>query len=451
MAFPLSWTGHGNILRVSEKSFVDWFRQAGPYINAHRNRTFVISFGGEAATDARLASLVQDLALLHSLGIRLVLVHGARPQIEARLRDAGQQLHYADDLRVTDTAAIPFVKQAVGQVRLQLEAHFSMGLPNSPLHGARIRAVSGNFVTARPLGVRDGVDFGLTGEVRRIDTPAIGAGLNGGAIVLLSPLGYSPTGEVFNLNAEEVAVAAASALRADKLLFLVEGAGLTDGQGVLLRQLSPSDASHLLAHDPALPADTARYLNHALRACRAGVRRTHLLSRAIDGALLLELFTRDGVGTLLSADMYEGVRSATIDDVGGILELIRPLESEGVLVRRSRELLEMEIERFIVLERDGATIGCAALYPSPAERIGELACLAVDPDYRNQGRAEILLRFIEREAARQELERLFVLTTRTAHWFQEHGFEPMAIEALPVHKQSLYNWQRRSKAFVKVL
>jgi amino-acid N-acetyltransferase len=431
--------------------FVQWFRQAGPYINAHRGRTFVVLFGGEAVETDHFSSLIHDLALLHSLGIRLALVHGARPQVAARLREAGRELRYVNGLRLTDADDLRYVKQAVGRVRIRIEARLSMGLANSPMHGARLRVVSGNVVTARPLGVRDGVDFGFTGEVRRIDDRAIRLWLDQEAIVLLSPLGYSPTGEIFNLSAEDVAVATAMALRADKLLVLSEGPELRDPAGRPIRELSPSDAVHLLAEQHDLPEETARHLRQALRACQAGVRRIHLLSRRVDGALLLELFTRDGVGTLVTADIFEGLRPATIDDVGGLLELIQPLEDDGTLVRRSRERLEMEIERFSLLERDGTIIGCAALYPFPEERLAELACVAVHPAYQNSGRAEALLRFIERQARVQGLQRLFVLTTRAEHWFRERGFEPAEVADLPVQKRMLYNWQRRSKVFIKTL
>jgi amino-acid N-acetyltransferase len=306
-------------------------------------------------------------------------------------------------------------------------------------------------VTARPLGVRDGVDYGFTGEVRRIDDRAIRLWLDQDAIVLLSPLGYSPTGEIFNLGAEDLATATAMALRADKLLILSEGPPLRDPAGQPVREIHPGDAERLLSEHPSLPEETVRHLHQALRACRGGVRRVHLLDRRTNGALLLELFTRDGDGALITGELYEGLRPASIDDVGGILELIQPLEADGTLVRRSRERLEMEIERFSLLERDGTIIGCVALYPFPEERLGELACVAVHPDYRNSGRAEALLRFIERQARELRLQRLFVLTTRAAHWFRERGFEPAEVGDLPVAKQTLYNWQRRSKVFIKTL
>ena len=436
---------------LAQPEFVDWFRHASPYINAHRGRTFVVLFGGAALQDQGFATLIHDLVLLNSLGVRLVLVHGARPQIEARLAASGQALSYAQGLRRTSAAAMPAVCEAVGAVRTEVEARLSMGLANSPMAGLRMRVVSGNFVTARPLGVRDGVDFGFTGEVRRVDARGIRTGLDSGALVLLSPLGYSPTGETFNLSGEEVAAAAAAALRADKLLFLAEGPPPRTPDGGLIRQLSPTQAQALLAQRQDLPEATRRHLNEALDVCRQGVRRVHLLERERDGALLQELFTREGVGTLVSSDPYEVVRQATIDDVGGILELIRPLEEEGVLVRRSRELLENEIEQFVVLELDGMVIGCAALYPFPEEGMGEVACVAMHPDYQGAGRAGRLLGQVERRARQQGLTCLFVLTTRSSHWFQERGFEPASSDDLPMARRRLYNLQRNSRVYLRTL
>ena len=437
--------------KTDNLSFVHAFRNSAPYINAHRGRTFVIVFGGEAIADAAFSTLIHDIALLNSLGVRLVLVHGARPQIEARLRERGAAINYVHGLRVTTDEALPAVKEAVGIARIEIEALLSMGLANSPMAGARIQMAGGNFVIARPLGVRNGVDYQHTGEVRRIEADVIERHLNDGAIVLLSPLGYSPTGEVFNLSAEDVASSAALALRADKLLCLVEGTGLLDARKRLVQQLTPAQAETILHSPRKLPDDVARHLASAVRASRGGVRRTHLVSRHSDGALLQELFTRDGIGTLVTAEAYEEVRAASIDDVGGILELIAPLEADGMLVRRSRERLETEIGCFTVAERDGMIVACAALYASVAEHVGELACLAVHPDYRGAGRGDALLTQLERQAATLGLKRLFVLTTHTAHWFRERGFAPAEIKALPVTRQALYNWQRNSKVFIKPL
>lgn len=427
-------------------SHVSWFRDAAPYIHAHRGRTFVLAFSGEAVADEGFAHLVHDIALLRGLGIKLVLVHGARPQIEARLRRAGVEMRYAGGLRVTDAAALEAVKEAVGCVRVEIEALLSTSLVNTPMAGAGIRVTSGNFVTARPMGVRDGVDFCHTGEVRRIDAQAIAQQLDLGHLVLLSPLGYSPTGEAFNLSTEDVASAAAFTLKADKLIFLTEG-----GERRLPRQMDLREAERLLRGRRRLDETTRLHLQSAIDACLNGVRRVHLVNRHIDGALLLELYTRDGVGTLVTAESYEGLREAGVDDVSGILQLIAPLEEQGVLVRRSREQLELEIQRFTVIERDGKIIGCAALYPFPEEGVGELACLAVHPDYRGTGRGDQLLRHLEAKARGMGLERLFVLTTRTLHWFRERGFVAGEVKALPVRKRELYNYQRNSKVFIKPL
>jgi amino-acid N-acetyltransferase len=433
----------------NEQPFVSGFRHSAPYIHAHRGRTFVLVFGGEAVADPNFAGIVHDIALLHSLGIHLVLVHGARPQIEARLQTRGAELRYVNGLRVTDDAALACVKEAVGTVRVEIEALLSMGLINTPMSGARIGVSSGNFVTARPLGVRDGVDYCHTGEVRRIDGHAIRQHLQDNRIVLLSPIGYSPTGEVFNLSAEEVGTAAAADLQAEKLVVLVDGAGVLNAKRRLIRQLSLVEADRLMLSRRRLPEEMVRHLRSAIQACRHGVRRVHLINRHTDGALLLELFTRDGLGTLITAETYEGLRPARIDDVGGIIELIAPLEAEGIFVRRSRELLEMEIGHFIVVERDGMIISCAALYPSENESIAELACLAVHPDYRNQGRGDALLEAIEQRAVQTGIRQLVVLTTRTAHWFRERGFQPATVSHLPVRRRDLYNYQRQSKIFVK--
>ena len=431
--------------------FVEWFRSAAPYIHAFRGKTFVVAFGGEVVSEGQFIALAHDLNLLNSLGVRLVLVHGARPQIEEELTERGAAIRYAGGMRVTDDDALKCVKEAAGTVRVEIEALLSMGLANSPMAGADIRVASGNFVTAMPMGVLGGVDLMHTGEVRKIDAIGIRRRLDANEIVLLSPLGYSPTGEVFNLSLEDVATSAAITLDADKLIFLMDTAGVAGENGDLLRELTTVEAEAILAPTAALPTDVSYYLPCAVRACRKGVARAHLISRHIDGALLQELFTHEGIGSMVSEDPLETLRDATIDDVGGILALIEPLEADGILVRRSRELLEMEIDRFSVLEYDGLIIGCAALYPFPKEKAAELACMAVHPDYRSAGRGEALLEYMQVRALGKGFRHLFVLTTRTAHWFLERGFTEAGVDKLPKAKQGLYNYQRRSKVFVKKL
>ncbi|MCD5987680.1 MULTISPECIES: amino-acid N-acetyltransferase [Pseudomonas] len=431
--------------------YVNWLRHASPYINAHRERTFVVMLPGDGVEHPNFGNIVHDLVLLHSLGVRLVLVHGSRPQIESRLAARGLTPQYHRNLRVTDAATLDCVIDAVGHLRLDIEARLSMDMAASPMQGSRLRVTSGNLVTARPIGVWEGVDYQHTGEVRRIDRKGINRLLDERHIVLLSPIGYSPTGEIFNIACEDVATRAAIDLGADKLLLFGEERGLMDEQGRLVRELRPQQVP---AHILRLGSNynyQAELLDAAAEACRGGVGRSHIVSYVEDGALLTELFTRDGGGTLVAQEQFELVREAAIEDVGGLMDLITPLEEQGILVRRSREVLEREIEQFSVVEREGLIIACAALYPIADSQAGELACLAVNPEYRHGGRGDELLERIETRAREQGLKTLFVLTTRTAHWFRERGFEPSSVDRLPAARASLYNFQRNSKIFEKAL
>ena len=432
--------------------YVNSLRHSLPYINAHRDHTFVIMLPGESIAHDNFGNIVHDLVLLHSLGVRLVLVFGSRPQIETRLTAQGLQSHYHQDLRITDAATLSCVLDAVGQLRAAIEARLSMDMAASPMQGSRLRVAGGNFVTARPLGVIDGVDYQHTGEVRRIDSKGIKRLLDDRTIVLLPPMGYSPTGETFNLACEDIATRAAIELKADKLLLFSAERGLLDANQQLIRELPAQQAEpHLQRFKSNKQLEQAELLHAAVSACRGGVSRCHIIGYPVDGALLTEMFTRDGCGTLVDQGQFEQVREAQIEDVGGLLELIRPLEEQGVLVRRSRDLIEHEIAQFSIVERDGLIIACAALYPFPEQATGELACLAVHPDYRHGGHGDVLLERIEKRARILQLGSLFVLTTRTAHWFQERGFQACALEQLPSTKASLYNFQRNSKVFRKTL
>lgn len=431
--------------------FIHWFRSTSPYVNAHRGRTFVLAFGGESVSSKDFDSLIHDIAILSSLGIRLVLVHGARPQIDKQLKREKLASQYENGLRITDAHMLESAKESVGRIRVEIESLLSMGVANTPMAGARIRVASGNFITARPMGVREGIDYQHTGEVRRVDTQGIQQRLDQGDIVLLSPLGYSPTGEIFNLSAEDVATSTAIELQADKLLFLLEGQNLTDSKRQLIRELNPAEADRLLDGKRKLSEELHKHLRSAVHACRMGVQRAHLIQRKTDGALLQELFTRDGSGTLITAETFEEMRAANIDDIGGIIELLKPLEDTGALVKRSRELLEMDVDRYTIIERDGMIVGCMALHPYSVERMGELACMAVHEDYQKQGRGEQMMARIEKQARSLGLEKLFVLTTQAAHWFQEKGFVEADIKTLPVKRKSLYNYQRKSKVFFKKL
>ena len=433
---------------VSE-AFVRWLREVAPYVHAFRGRTFVVAFGGELFTErTRFLTFVHDLNLLAALGIRLVLVHGARPQIEAELKSRGVRSRYAQGLRITDEAALTAVKQAAGVLRIEIEAVLSQGLPNSPMAGAHIRVNSGNFITARPIGVRKGIDFQFTGTVRRVDAAAIGSHLDVGDIVLVPHVGYSLTGEAFNLAWEDVAEHVAIALKADKLLMYTDRLP-ADRKGTILSELTLEEAATISGKKTDLSPAAARALEHLARAVKAGVPRGHMVTRRTEGSMLLELFTHAGVGTMVTSAAVEKLRAARIEDVRGMLSLIEPLEAEGTLVKRSRELLEAEIGNFFVVEHDGAIVGCAALYPFPDDKSAEFACLAVAEGYRDEGYGEQLLAVCQERARALRLRKLFALTTHAAHWFLEQGFRAADVNALPERRKELYNWKRGSKVFTK--
>ena len=441
-------------------TFVPWFRSVAPYIHMHRGKTFVVGIAGEAIAAGKLQHIAQDLALIQSMGVKIVLVHGFRPQVNEQLKAKGHASRYSHGMRITDEVSLDCAQEAAGQLRYEIEAAFSQGLPNTPMAGSTVRMISGNFITARPIGVLDGVDFQHSGLVRKVDVAGIMRTLDLGAMVLLSPVGFSPTGEAFNLTMEEVATSVAIALRADKLIFLAEI------PGVRVKPLEPeaednsidtelplAAAEQLLASLPGAerPTDTAFYLQHCVKACKAGVERSHIVPFAIDGSLLLEVYVHDGIGTMVVDEKLESLREATPDDVGGILQLIEPFEKDGTLVKRGRTEIERDIANYTIIEHDGVIFACAALYPYPEARTGEMAALTVSPQSQGQGDGEKILKRIEQRARAMGLESIFVLTTRTMHWFLKRGFVQVDAEWLPEARKRKYNWDRKSLVFLKKL
>ncbi len=432
--------------------FLKWFRHVAPYIHDHRGKTFVILIPGECLGQPNFVNIISDIAILRALGIRLVVVHGARLQIEEELRRAEITSHFHRGARITERSHLPYVLKAVGTARWQLESLFSSGLPNSPMYGARIKIRSGNFITAMPQGIIDGVDHQMTGKVRSVDSQAIGDIVRQDVLVLLSPLGYSITGEVFNLSFADIGVSVAESIKADKLLVFNDDGPIYDKDGTLYRQLNLDQCRNFLAEQAQhAPANSYFSLRTCYTACKKGVPRAHIISSSEDGTLLRELFTRDGSGTMVHSDSYEVLRPARPDDVAGILNLIAPLEKKGILVKRSRELLENEIGYFTVMEKDNLVIGCAALYPIQDSSSGELACFAVLREYQKGGRARNLLAHMEKEANRLHLGEIYVLTTQAAHWFIEQGFVEASVDSLPASRKVMYNYQRNSKVLVKRL
>ena len=445
---------------VFQFTFVPWMRSVAPYIHKFRNQTFVVGIAGEAIAAGKLPHLAQDLALIQSMGVKIVLVHGFRPQVNEQLAAKGHPPRYSHGMRVTDEIALDCAQEAAGQLRYEIEAAFSQGLPNTPMAGSTVRVISGNFLTARPVGIVDGVDFQHSGVVRKVDTAGITRTLEQGAMVLLSPFGFSPTGEAFNLAMEEVATSVATALQADKLIFLTEIPGIALNPNEPMSEDNPVDTELPLAEAqrlidtlprPTLPTDTGFYLQHCVKACIGGVERSHIIPFAVDGAILLEVYVHDGIGTMVVDEKLESLREAGEDDVGGILQLIEPFEKDGTLVKRSRTEIERDIGFYSIIEHDGVIFGCAALYPYPEARTGEMAALTVSPDVQGQGDGERILKRIEQRAKAAGLESIFVLTTRTMHWFIKRGFVQVDPESLPEARKRKYNWDRKSQVLLKRL
>lgn len=438
---------------IRSTELVQWFRQSTPYVTAHRDKTFVIMLDGNTTSSPNFSNIIDDISLLHSLGIKLVIVFGARKQINDALALAHIAERYHKNIRITDPQTLHLVKQVVGSLQFDITARLSLRM-NNITHNGVPNVVSGNFVIAQPIGVDDGVDYQLSGKVRKIDSEGIKQQLERNAIVVISPIGVSVTGETFNLAFEELAAQIALKLKAEKVIGFCEKQGIIDENQQVIADLTLLSAEeHLrqfIAKD-AYHSSEARFLQTALEACRNGVKRAHLLSYLEDGSLLQELFSRDGIGTQISLESSEIVRIANIKDIPSLLALIHPLEQQGILVKRSREQLEMEIDHYTIIDRDGVIIACAALNPYFEEKMAEMACVAVHPDYRNSSRGDILLSHIQKRAIALGIKKLFVLTTRTVHWFQERGFEIANIEDLPQEKREKYNYQRRSKILIQPL
>jgi amino-acid N-acetyltransferase len=441
-------------------TFVPWFRSVAPYIHMHRGKTFVVGMAGEAIAAGKLPHIAQDLALIQSLGVKIVLVYGFRPQVNEQIQAKGQASHFSHGMRITDEAALDAAQEAAGQLRYEIEAAFSQGLPNTPMAGSTVRVISGNFITARPVGVLDGIDFRHSGLVRKVDVAGIKRTIDFGAMVLLSPFGFSPTGEAFNLTMEEVATSVAIALQADKLIFVTEIPGIRVKPLEPVSEDNPIDtelplaaAQQLLANLPPAqnPTDTGFYLQHCVKACKGGVERSHIIPYATDGSLLLEVYVHDGIGTMVVDEKLEELREATADDVGGILQLIEPFEKDGTLVKRDRTEIERDIANYTILDHDGVIFACAALYPYPEARTGEMAALTVSPQSQGQGDGEKVLRRVEQRARAMGLESIFVLTTRTMHWFLKRGFVQADPDWLPEARKRKYSWDRKSMVFVKNL
>ncbi|XP_011099393.1 probable amino-acid acetyltransferase NAGS1, chloroplastic isoform X1 [Sesamum indicum] len=509
-------------------TLVEAMREARPYIMAHRGSTLVVVLSSEIINGPHLPSILEDISLLHGLGVKFVLVPGTHIQIDRLLAERGSEPKYVGSHRITDSDSLSAAMDASGSIGFMIEAKLSPGpsLSGMRRHGGNgrrydgVNVASGNFVAAKRRGVVNGIDYASTGEVKKIDVSRIRERLAQDCIVLLSNLGYSSSGEVLNCNSYEVATACAMALGAEKLICIIDGP-ILDECGRLIHFLTLQDADMLIRKRAKQSETAANYVkavaqedlcaayddsNHAVSSlngkafsqaskfqngvgfdsgsgfwsseqgfaiggqesmsrlngylselaaaafvCKGGVQRVHLLDGTIAGVLLKELFQRDGVGTMVASDLYEGMRMARVTDVNGIKQLLLPLEESGTLIKRTEEEVLGALESFVVVEREGHVIACAALFPFFEEKCGEVAAIAVSPECRGQGQGDKLLDYIEKKASSLGLRTLFVLTTRTADWFVRRGFSECSIDNIPEERRKKINISRRSKYYMKKL
>lgn len=432
------------------------FYQSAPYIASHRGTVVVLHVNGHIiGSPAILDAVMGDVAILHLLGVSVVLVAGVKQLLDLRIARERRAVHYHEGVRVTDDQTLRDLKELSGYARFEIESALARGFSGKPGNSG-ISVVSGNFFySGKPLGVRGGVDYRFSGEVRRIEVENVQRRLEQGDVVLLTSLGYSPSGEVFSVPSELLAAECAAQMRAAKLVFFTDGQVVLDTrsgspvQSLQLREAQRMLEGRLSGEDSGSAGSVSalmRLVERSVRALLGGVKRAHLIP-STRGALLKELYTNAGAGMLVSRDVYEGIRPATAADVRAVESIIRPLELEGVLVPRSRDQLEKDMADCFVLARDTAVLACGML-----KRYGdmcEVCCLAVDPANRKAGRGEILLAYLERRALLLGVTQVFILSTRTMQWFEERGFVEADPAVLP--EQRKYDPARGSKVYVKRL
>jgi len=438
--------------------FIQHFRLAAKFINQFNKKIFVIALGGDVINDKQFSHIAHDINLLHSLNVNIVLVHGIRPQIDHLLKLHKNKTQLVRNQRVTDKEALGHIIDTNGRIRINIESILSSSMIDSPMAGSEIKLSSGNFLTARPLGVIDGIDMQHTGQIRKVDTKAITNKLQNNEIVIVSPIGFSPIGEIFNLSYEQVAAQVARSIKANKLIYYVNDNGILNARGDLIPEMSSNKAENLIyAIENKSSPETAPYISYndfnilksSLYAIKNKIEKVHLINRHINGSLIEELYTDKGSGTILTEFPLEIIRQATSKDTKRIHQLIEPLGQKEVLVHKALDQIEGDILNFYVIEHNHNLIGCVALYPY--EKMIEVGCFAIDSNYQNQGYGSKLLKFCEKEVQKLNGNSIFILTTQSEHWFLEKGFQLNNKDLIPSAREKNYEVERNSKFFTKKL
>ncbi len=414
------------------------------YIPRFRERIFVISVDGAIVTDENFSNTLLDVAVLRSLNIRVVLVHGAAAQIRTLAEQQGTTASDVEGTGITNAETLKIALTAANRLTHEILEGLSAN---------DLRAVCPNAIIAHPMGILNGVDHLFTGKVERVDVELLQTLLVQGIVPVIPPLGFDGDGRTYRVNSDGVAVAIADALKALKVIFITSYDGLTR-QGQLVHQLLASDLDNVLANSRAeIPPEMQSKAAHAAAACHAGVPRVHIINGRVDEGLLAEVFSNEGIGTLIYANEYQQIRRAMKKDVRNILMLTKEGVASQELVRRTRAMIEKQLLDFYIFEIDKNPVACVALHPYPEQRKGELACLYVKNSHENQGIGRKLIRFVEEKARELGFDELITLSTQAFTYFQSKGgFIEGSPEDLPSGRREKYEQSgRNSKILVKKL
>lgn len=414
------------------------------YIPRFREKTFIIALDGAIVTDENFANILLDIAVLRSLNIRVVIVHGASAQIQSLGTQQGVAPSDLFGAGITDAETLKLALTAANRLTHEILEGLSAN---------DLRAVTTNGIVAHPLGIIQGVDHLFTGKVERVDVELFQSLLGQGVLPVVPPLGFDGDGKTYRVNSDHVAVALAEALKAAKLIFITTSDGLVH-QGQLIRQMLASDLDQVLAQrkNEILPEMLSKAI-HAAAASRAGVPRVHIINGRVDEGLLAEVFSNEGIGTLIYANEYQQVRRAMKKDVRSLLLLTKKAVDSDELVKRTRATLEKNIGDYYLFETDKNLVACVALHVHPDQKTGELAFLYVSPSHENQGIAKKLIQFVEKQARDQGLSQLIALSTQAFNYFiSKCGFVEGTTEDLPATRREKYDQSgRKSKVLVKPL
>jgi len=414
------------------------------YIPQFREKTFVLALDGAIVTDENFATLLLDVAFLRSLNIRVVLVHGASAQIKALAEKQGVKPSNLDGAGITDAPTLQLAMDAANRLTHEILEGLSAN---------DLRAVCPNAIIAHPLGILQGVDHLFTGKVERVDVDLLQMLLSQGIIPVIPPLGFDGDGKTYRVNSDSVAVAVGEALKAVKLMFITPQDGILV-QGRLIRQMLLADFESVLAlqKNDISPEQLSKAL-HAVTACKGGIPRVHVINGKVDEGLLAEVFSNDGIGTLIYANEYQQIRRAMKKDIRAIQLLTKKAVEAEELVRRSRASIEKNLGDYFIFETDKNPVACVALHVYPEQKIGELACLYVNTSHENHGIGRKLIQFVESRAKEQNLNELITLSTQAFTYFQlKGGFSEGTPDDLPPGRREKYDQSgRNSKVLVKKL